>query len=153
MHPRETAGGVIVNTEGKIALVWQNGNSWSFPKGGIDEGETPLQAAYREIYEEVGLGADALSYVTELGSYVRRFISMDGRGENMDTPPSRRTLFLFTTSADTLSPQDAEVSKANFVSTDEALHLLTHPKDKEFLQSVRPIIEKAARTVEGSKVK
>lgn len=30
-------------------------NSWQFPQGGINDGETPEQAMFRELYEEVGL--------------------------------------------------------------------------------------------------
>ncbi|MBT9613376.1 MAG: RNA pyrophosphohydrolase [Burkholderiales bacterium] len=30
-------------------------HSWQFPQGGIDKGESPEQAMYRELYEEVGL--------------------------------------------------------------------------------------------------
>jgi putative (di)nucleoside polyphosphate hydrolase len=30
-------------------------HSWQFPQGGIDRGESPEQAMYRELYEEVGL--------------------------------------------------------------------------------------------------
>ncbi len=32
-------------------------NSWQFPQGGIQHGETPEQAMYRELHEEVGLEA------------------------------------------------------------------------------------------------
>src|ERR1700748_3163642 len=133
MTPRDAAGGIIVNAEGKIVLVWQNGNSWSFPKGGLDAGETPLQAAWREIGEETGLHADTLGYKRELGSYVRRSIGRDGMSEDASRPPSTRTLYLFTTTAQELVPEDAEVSEARFVTVDEAIELLTHPKDKEFL--------------------
>ena len=28
---------------------------WQFPQGGIDLGESPLNAAKRELYEEVGI--------------------------------------------------------------------------------------------------
>jgi len=31
------------------------GLEWTFPKGGIDEGETPMEAAIRETYEETGM--------------------------------------------------------------------------------------------------
>ncbi|MEK6663836.1 MAG: RNA pyrophosphohydrolase [Pseudomonadota bacterium] len=30
-------------------------HSWQFPQGGIDKGESPEQAMYRELHEEVGL--------------------------------------------------------------------------------------------------
>lgn len=30
-------------------------HAWQFPQGGIKKGETPEQAMYRELYEEVGL--------------------------------------------------------------------------------------------------
>lgn len=30
-------------------------HSWQFPQGGINSGETPEQAMYRELFEEVGL--------------------------------------------------------------------------------------------------
>jgi putative (di)nucleoside polyphosphate hydrolase len=29
-------------------------NAWQFPQGGIDEGETPEEALYRELKEEIG---------------------------------------------------------------------------------------------------
>jgi putative (di)nucleoside polyphosphate hydrolase len=28
---------------------------WQMPQGGIDAGEDPLEAAYRELYEETGM--------------------------------------------------------------------------------------------------
>ncbi|APW65688.1 MULTISPECIES: RNA pyrophosphohydrolase [Arcobacteraceae] len=31
-------------------------NAWQFPQGGIDEGETPKEALYRELEEEIGTG-------------------------------------------------------------------------------------------------
>ena len=40
----------------------------SFPKGGVDRGETPFQAANRELKEEVGYGARSLERVTTLAS-------------------------------------------------------------------------------------
>ncbi len=126
--------------DGKIALVWQNGNSWSFPKGGIDPHETPLEAAWREIREETGLSANDLQFVKELGTLVRRSIAKDGTGEDMSRPPSTRTFYLFTTDKTEMKPEDAEITETRFVTIEEALTLLTHPKDRDFLESVRDTI-------------
>jgi putative (di)nucleoside polyphosphate hydrolase len=62
---RPCVGVMILNRGG---LVWagrriSEGNSeydgspqlWQMPQGGIDKGEDPLEAAYRELYEETGI--------------------------------------------------------------------------------------------------
>lgn len=54
---RPNVGIVIVNDENKLLLaerVQQKG-AWQFPQGGVDEGESPEQAMYRELQEELGL--------------------------------------------------------------------------------------------------
>ncbi|MBB3611570.1 RNA pyrophosphohydrolase [Rhizobium sp. BK602] len=62
---RPCVGIMVLNRDG---LVWAGrripvGNSeydgspqlWQMPQGGIDAGEDPLEAAYRELYEETGM--------------------------------------------------------------------------------------------------
>src|SRR6478736_5607197 len=47
---------VIVN--GRNLVFWGKRvreHSWQFPQGGINPGEAPEQAMYRELHEEVGL--------------------------------------------------------------------------------------------------
>jgi 8-oxo-dGTP pyrophosphatase MutT (NUDIX family) len=44
------AGGVVLNKAGKVLVVAQRHGTWSLPKGGIEEGETELDAATREMY-------------------------------------------------------------------------------------------------------
>lgn len=54
-------GGVLVDDRGRILLReprdHYDGYVWTFPKGRPDEGETPEQAALREVREETGLEA------------------------------------------------------------------------------------------------
>ncbi|RUO80338.1 RNA pyrophosphohydrolase [Idiomarina tyrosinivorans] len=53
---RANVGIVICNGQGQVFWARRYGqHSWQFPQGGIDEGETPEQAMYRELWEEVGL--------------------------------------------------------------------------------------------------
>ena len=53
-----TAGGIIMNEYNEVVIVNQNHDSWSLPKGHIDPGESPLEAALREISPH---GVDASS--------------------------------------------------------------------------------------------
>lgn len=58
MKTAKSAGGIIVSGLGDhwyVVLLKDMSNSWTFPKGLIEKGETPKDAAVREIYEEVGI--------------------------------------------------------------------------------------------------
>lgn len=50
----EAAGGYVTNPENNLLVFYRRG-SWDMPKGKIDPGETPEQAAVREVQEETGL--------------------------------------------------------------------------------------------------
>lgn len=50
----EAAGGYVQNPRGELLVFYRRG-SWDLPKGKIDDGETPAQAAIREVQEETGL--------------------------------------------------------------------------------------------------
>ena len=54
----KTYGGIIFTDDHRVVLVeptrHYSGLHWTFPKGGIDEGETKEQAALREVLEETG---------------------------------------------------------------------------------------------------
>lgn len=53
---RANVGIILANTQGQVLWTKRVGhNSWQFPQGGIDHGETPTDAMYRELWEEVGL--------------------------------------------------------------------------------------------------
>jgi len=50
---------MLEDTEGRLLVVKANYKSyWTVPGGIIDEGETPRQAAVREVFEEVGVHLD-----------------------------------------------------------------------------------------------
>ena len=49
-----TAGGLVQNGFGEYLLIFKNGK-WDLPKGLQEQGESPEQAALREVTEECGL--------------------------------------------------------------------------------------------------
>jgi putative (di)nucleoside polyphosphate hydrolase len=53
---RPNVGIVLANQRNEV--FWGkrvNQHAWQFPQGGIQHGETPVQAMYRELEEEIGL--------------------------------------------------------------------------------------------------
>ena len=68
-HKRLSCGVVILNPDRELLLCHVTGqNHWDLPKGGIDTGETPMQAALRETREECGLRLDAQALL-DLGRF------------------------------------------------------------------------------------
>lgn len=60
-------------------------HSWQFPQGGIKQGESPEQAMYRELHEEVGLHPEHVRIVARTRDWLRyevppHFIRRDARG-------------------------------------------------------------------------
>ena len=53
---RPNVGIILANQCGRVLWAKRIGqDAWQFPQGGINVDETPEQAMYRELYEEVGL--------------------------------------------------------------------------------------------------
>lgn len=52
----QVAGAICINTRGEVLLVrGRLGGKWSFPKGHKKRGESDLQCALRELWEETGI--------------------------------------------------------------------------------------------------
>ena len=67
---RRNVGVALFNREGRVFLGRRKqrrgsmelvaGHEWQMPQGGIDAGESPLEAARRELYEETNVSSVAL---------------------------------------------------------------------------------------------
>ncbi|MFM2483195.1 RNA pyrophosphohydrolase [Celerinatantimonas sp. YJH-8] len=56
---RPNVGIIICNKRGQVLWARRFGqHSWQFPQGGVNDGENPEQAMFRELFEEVGLKKD-----------------------------------------------------------------------------------------------
>ena len=68
---RPCVGIMLFNRDGKVFVgkrIDQTVEGWQMPQGGIDKGETPRQAALRELLEEVG--TDRAEIIGEMDDWV-----------------------------------------------------------------------------------
>lgn len=57
----EAAGGVVMNTKKERLFIHRFGR-WDLPKGKIEKGESPAEAALREVEEETGITGPTISH-------------------------------------------------------------------------------------------
>jgi len=66
-------GIVLANDAGQVLWARRVGgrDAWQFPQGGINRGESPEEALYRELYEEVGLLPEAVEVLGVTRGWLR----------------------------------------------------------------------------------
>ncbi len=70
---RPNVGIVLVNDLSQVLWARRIGgrDAWQFPQGGINDGESPEQAMYRELYEEVGLRENSVKVLGATQGWLR----------------------------------------------------------------------------------
>ncbi len=70
---RPNVGIMLANDQGQLLWARRVGghDAWQFPQGGISAGESPEQALYRELHEEVGLSPDAVEVLGATKGWLR----------------------------------------------------------------------------------
>lgn len=132
--PVMAAGGIVLRRDVTplIAIVRQRKrNEWVLPKGKLDDGETPREAAHREVLEETGHNVamheflGTLVYQSGGRSKVVHFWRMEAEGG-----PVRKLM--------------DDIKAVDWVTLDDALGRLSREYERAFLTQVGPIALAAA---------
>ncbi len=65
---RPCVGVMLLNTAGLVFVgnrIDVPGDHWQMPQGGIDDGESPAEAAFREVQEETGISPEKVTLIRE----------------------------------------------------------------------------------------
>jgi 8-oxo-dGTP pyrophosphatase MutT (NUDIX family) len=125
-----SAGGVVVRGSDLVVIVPRRraadgSRVLGLPKGHLDPGETPVEAAAREVREETGLTAELLEDLGEIRYWYRR----DGQA----VPKSVR-FFLFRYRSGDVADHDHEVEEARWIPLAQAAEELTYAGEREVVQ-------------------
>ena len=118
-----SAGAVVVD-EGTCLLI-RRGHEWAFPKGHIEQGEGPGDAARREVREETGIEIDLDD---SLGFTRYQFRSSNG------TRNRKQVDWFLAHRVGGEIAHEPIFAEAKFVDLDEGLRLLTHDADRGILE-------------------
>jgi 8-oxo-dGTP pyrophosphatase MutT (NUDIX family) len=124
-----SAGGVVVRGDQVVVIVptrraADGSRVLALPKGHVDPGETPIQAAEREVREETGIVAEPVRELGETRYWYRR----DGR-----TIGKSVCFYLFTYIEGNTEDHDDEVEEVRWISLKEAREQLSHSAEREMV--------------------
>lgn len=119
----------------KYVLIKSTEGIWGFPKGHIEDGESIVEAALREVKEEIGLSVFTSSGMVFMDSYPL---------PKKENTIKENTYFLATASDFNIKIQESEILEARICDYEEAINLFQFDGIKDILWRVNNFLTDSA---------
>ena len=122
---KEKSCGAIIFKDNEVLLIKQTKGHWDFPKGHVEEFETEVQTALREVKEETNVDI----IIDENYRYSMTYI--------MDNGIEKEVVFFVVKMIEgELIAQEEEVSDIKWIDYKEAFNVITYENTKELFRKV-----------------
>ena len=123
---KEKSCGCIIIKDNQVLLIFEKRRQyWGFPKGHVEQNETEIETATREVKEEVGLNVEIDSKKRYELNYIIK-----------DEIEKSTIYFVATTENKNIVTQRNEIEDAKWYTFEEALNILTFDGAKDILRQV-----------------
>ncbi len=122
---REKCCGCIVIKENNVLLIKQNEGHWGFPKGHVEENETEIETATREVKEETNLDVE----VDSNKRYTTEYVTNAGKLKQV-------VFFIAKCIGGEIKAQECEVSEIRWVGFEKAIKLITYDNTRALFEKV-----------------
>ena len=130
MKYEKSCGAVIFDGD-KILVIQQVKGHWGFPKGHVEEGETEVQTATREIKEETNLDVE----IDETHRYVEHYSPEEGIEKDV-------VFFIAKKIGGEVKVQEEEVKDTEWLLPNDAMERLTFDTSRNILSKVMKDLER-----------
>ena len=131
MKQEKSCGCIIINDKDEVLLVRHNKGHWDFPKGHVEDGETEIQTAIREVKEETNIDVE----VDEKYRYSTKYSPKEDVIKEV-------IYFLARNISDNKQAQLEEVSEVKWFSMEEAMSNITFDSSRNILIQLNKDLEK-----------
>ena len=121
----EKSCGAVIFEGDKILVIQQVKGHWGFPKGHVEEGETEVETAIREIKEETNLDVE----IDETHRYVEHYSPEEGIEKDV-------VFFIAKKTGGEIKVQEDEVKSTEWLLPEDAMDRLTYESSKSILSKV-----------------
>lgn len=131
MKHEKSCGCIVMNDNNQVLLVLHNAGHWGLPKGHMEDGETEVETAIREVKEETNIDV----IVNEKFRYTMEYSPKEDVWKEV-------VFFLAHSVSDHEEAQLEEVSEVKWFELDSAIENITYENAKELLKKFKNDLRK-----------